>query len=368
MVTLAVLYDPRRNTLDVVRIALAFVVAFSHAVVMHTGDEPHWGNSTLGDLAVDGFFVMSGFLVTASYQRIDASTGQPGFWTVVRFGWHRFLRIMPGFWVCLLVLAFVVAPLAATLEGRPLTTPFATEPSSWDFIVSNAGLLIQQYGIAGLLAGNPFPSVFDGALWTLILEAACYAVLAVLGWSGVVSRHRWVVLLLTVVFWALLLTQSLGVDTVIGDLTTRLALMFLLGVASYLFRRWIPINLGFAFAALILLTSCLAVLHEYRVSGAPALAYLIMYLGTGLPHAVRLRADLSYGIYIYHWPTEQLLMLTSVAALPTAAFIAVSSVAVLLPAAASWYLVEKRALRHKNFAPLSAWRSRQQAGELVDTG
>lgn len=93
-----------------------------------------------------------------------------------------------------------------------------------------------------------------------------------------------------------------------------------------------------------------------------------MYLGTGLPHAVRLRADLSYGIYIYHWPTEQLLMLTSVAALPTAAFIAVSSVAVLLPAAASWYLVEKRALRHKNFAPLSAWRSRQQAGELVDTG
>jgi peptidoglycan/LPS O-acetylase OafA/YrhL len=367
MATLAVLYDPRRNTLDVVRIGLTLMVAFSHAIVTHTGDEPHWGNSTLGDLAVDGFFVLSGFLVTASYQRIDASTGQAGFWTVVRFGWHRFLRIMPGFWVCLLVLAFVVAPLAAILEGRPLITPFVSEPSSWDFIVNNAGLFIGQYGIGGLLAGNPFPSVFDGALWTLILEAACYVLLAALGWSGVVRRHRWVVLLLVVVFWALLIAQSLGVDTVIGDLTTRLVLMFLLGVASYLFSGWIPINSAVAVAALVLLASCLAFLHEYRAVGAAALAYLVLYLGTGLPHAVRLRADLSYGIYIYHWPTEQLLMLTSAAVLPTAAFIAVSSSAALLPAAASWYLVEKRALSHKDFAPLSARRSRQQPAELVDT-
>ena len=119
MVTLAAVYDPRRNTLDVVRIALALLVAFSHAIVMRTGHEPRWGNSTLGDLAVDGFFVLSGFLVTASYQRIATSTGRPGLWTVVRFGWHRFLRIMPGFWVCLMVVALVVAPLVSVLEGRP---------------------------------------------------------------------------------------------------------------------------------------------------------------------------------------------------------------------------------------------------------
>ena len=90
-----------------------------------------------------------------------------------------------------------------------------------------------------------------------------------------------------------------------------------------------------------------------------------MYFGTGLPHAMRLRADLSYGIYIYHWPTEQLLMLSSAAALPTAAFIALSLAAALLPATASWHLVEKRSLTHKDWAPLSAWRSRHQVAELV---
>ena len=365
MVSLAASYDPRRNTLDAVRVVLALVVAVSHGIVMRTGDEPRWGNSTLGDLAVDGFFVLSGFLVTGSYQRIAASTGHASLWTVVRFGWHRFLRIMPGFWVCLLVLALLVAPLAAVLEGRPAITPFVTDPSSLDFLVNNAALFIRQYGIAGLLSENPDPFVFDGALWTLVFEAMCYVLLGALGWCGVVRRRRWVVLLLAAALWGLLVAQSLGVDTVIGDLTTRLVLMFLLGVATYLFRERIPIGPAWAVAAAILLVGCLAAVHDYRIVAAPALTYLIVYLGTGLPRPVRLRTDLSYGIYIYHYPTEQLLMLSSAAMLPTVTFVALSLAAVLLPATASWYLVEKRSLAHKDLAPVSAWRSRRRTSELV---
>jgi peptidoglycan/LPS O-acetylase OafA/YrhL len=198
-----------------------------------------------------------------------------------------------------------------------------------------------------------------------VLEAMCYVLLATLGWSGVVRRRRWMVLLLAGMLWALLVAQFLGFDTVIGDDTARLVLMFLLGVASYLFRGRIPIGPAFAVAALVVLVGCLAVLQDYRVVGAPALAYLIVYLGAGLSRPVRLRADLSYGVYIYHWPTEQVLMLTGAAVLPTVAFVALALAAVLLPAAASWFLVEKRSLTHKDFAPLSAWRSRRQAAELV---
>ena len=40
MVSLAVSYDPRRNTLDAVRVGLALMVAVSHGIVMRTGDEP----------------------------------------------------------------------------------------------------------------------------------------------------------------------------------------------------------------------------------------------------------------------------------------------------------------------------------------
>ena len=69
MVTLRQGYDPRRNSFDLIRLALAALVAVSHGIVMHTGTQPQWGMSTLGDFAVDGFFVLSGFLVASSYLR-----------------------------------------------------------------------------------------------------------------------------------------------------------------------------------------------------------------------------------------------------------------------------------------------------------
>lgn len=73
-----------------------------------------------GRFGLDGFFILSGFLVTRSFLALDP---------LPRFIWHRFLRIMPGFWVCLLVTTFVVAPAAALLHGLPALTPFTGEPS-----------------------------------------------------------------------------------------------------------------------------------------------------------------------------------------------------------------------------------------------
>ena len=94
-------------------------------------------------------------------------------------------------------------------------------------------------------------------------------------------------------------------------------------------------------AGLFLLS--LALFDDYRVLGAVPLAYLCLWAGASLP-AIRMRTDLSYGFYIYHWPLQQILMLTALAAAPTAVFVPVSIALAVLPAAASWYLVERPAL------------------------
>jgi peptidoglycan/LPS O-acetylase OafA/YrhL len=81
---------------------------------------------------------------------------------------------------------------------------------------------------------------------------------------------------------------------------------------------------------------------------------VLIYLAAGLPRNLRLKVDLSYGVYIYHYPLQQLLMLTVLATLPTPAFVTVSLVLVIPLALASWYGIERRALRRKN-ATLPRW-------------
>lgn len=107
--TLSDRFDPRRNSLAMMRLGLAATVAVVHAQAIGWGDQPAVGSTAVGDLAVDAFFVISGFLVTRSATRLP---------TLRRFVWHRALRILPGFWVCLLVVALVAAPVMAWLQGR----------------------------------------------------------------------------------------------------------------------------------------------------------------------------------------------------------------------------------------------------------
>lgn len=338
-------FDPRRNNFDLIRLGLAATVGVAHGIVIRTGDQPTFGISTLGDYALDGFFILSGFLVTRSWVTLN------DFW---RYAWHRFLRIMPAFWVCLLVLAFVVAPIALLLEGRPLSELFTSPDSGPRFVLVNAGLMIFTYGIASIFANNPEPLVVDGSLWTLILEAGCYVVLAVLGVLGLLRRRRWVVPALAVTLWAMATLYDLGVPVGIGDTTLRMLMLFMIGASFYLYAHRVPLNAWFALAAAVVFLASAGLLENYRMVGAVPLAYVLIYLAAGLPRNLRLTVDLSYGVYIYHYPLQQLLMLTVLATLPTPAFVTVSLVLVIPLALASWYGIERRALRRKN-ATLPRW-------------
>src|SRR5919199_2802716 len=84
----------------VIRLALALAVVVSHAFSVTVGStklEPLYAATgfTLGEHAVNGFFAVSGFLVTMSYERR---------------GWRKYViarafRIAPGFIVSTLVVA-----------------------------------------------------------------------------------------------------------------------------------------------------------------------------------------------------------------------------------------------------------------------
>lgn len=181
---------------------LAVLVATSHGVVIGFGWEPAAPSGlALATLGVDGFFVISGFLVARSHERL----------TLPRFAWHRFLRIMPGFWVCLVVTAFVVAPIAALLLERPVGTILRPPESALTHPLANLLLATPQTGISGLLTGNPAgDDTVHVPLWSLPFEAACYGLLVLLAARAALRRRRRHVLVLTVVLLGLTVAKECG--------------------------------------------------------------------------------------------------------------------------------------------------------------
>jgi peptidoglycan/LPS O-acetylase OafA/YrhL len=189
---------------------------------------------------------------------------------------------------------------------------------------------------------------FNGSLWTLVFEALCYALLASAGVVGVLRGRRWIVLASVLGLYSLTILQSLGFDVLVGDLLVRLALMFFLGSAAWLFADRVPMTAAIAGAAAALFVFSILFATPYRVVGAVAFVYLIMWLGTSIPWKVHIRTDLSYGMYIYHYLVLQVLMLTSASRLATPLFVVLGVLMTLLPSAASWFVVEKPALSRKN--------------------
>ena len=163
--TVADRFDPRSNALNLIRFLLAALVIVSHSFpVGGLGEEPHFGDITLGTVAVGGFFSISGYLITKS----RAST------PLLRFGIRRALRIFPGLWVCVALTGIIFSLIVGQLRGG---WSFAKGVS---YALTNGTFYHFEHTVGSTLAGAPFPAAWNGSLWTLRYELACYAVVGLL--------------------------------------------------------------------------------------------------------------------------------------------------------------------------------------------
>ena len=334
-------FDARSNALAMIRLGLAAGVAVDHASFIGFGHHASIGSAPIGDLAVDGFFVISGFLVTRSYLRLNS---------VRRYAWHRFLRIAPGFWACLIISAVIIAPLMAVLDGHSAVSVFSGGQSSFAYVRADAFLQMRQFDING----NPFtahaPHVVDGSLWTLFYEAICYTLIAGLGVAGVLQRRRWLVLAVCGGQWLLLALAGLGLGHVGSQYLLPLSFFFMLGAAGHLFADRLIINDVLAGACAAIVLAGVFLVTDYRPVIAPAFAYLCLWSIVRVPLRQNPSRDLSYGLYVYHWPIVQSLTLVGATAVTVLPFIALCVALALLAAVASWTIIEKPALSFKDAA------------------
>ncbi|MFD5084640.1 acyltransferase family protein [Kitasatospora sp. NPDC058201] len=355
----------RKNGFGLLRLVLALSVIFAHAMPLGMGKhdlgyDQAQGQTNVGAMAVAGFFVLSGLLITRSGMRL--STG--------RFMWNRAIRILPGLWVCLLVTALVIAPLVAYHQGR--LDGFWSHPQGpWSYLKANYGIGVGQWGVSGLLDHNPHPTAFNGSVWSLSYEVFCYLAVAALAALGILHRARWAVALLVAGMYAYLVSMAVDfdrlrlplyaptdlqgwrfpfLDWLSMEMLLPVGFMFGLGAVAELYKKRLPIN---PVAGVLAFGVVLATAHYggFTVIGLPAFAYVLLVLAARMPGPltkVGTKVDLSYGVYIYAFPIQQCLTLWEVNRHGYAVYTALSVALALLAALCSWFLVEKPALKLKD--------------------
>ncbi len=180
MVTVAAGLAKPHNAFGAVRLALALLVVVSHAFSVTTGavlDEPlaHLTGYTLGEHAVNGFFAVSGFLVTMSLLRRG-----PRDYVVARA-----LRIAPGLVAATLAVSLGLGSLMTSLS----LSAYWSDPGVWRFVEGTLTTFKSNAALPGVFSENPFRFPM-GTVWTLKYEVLCYLGLLAAGLLGTL-RRRW---------------------------------------------------------------------------------------------------------------------------------------------------------------------------------
>lgn len=319
------------------RIIAALLVIYGHSFVL--SPEPgardlflrlNWGHYS-GDIAVDIFFVVSGFMVSGSYiRRTD----------LFEFLKARVLRIVPALFVCLILTAYVVGPIFTTMG----TFEYLRSSEVAKYVVQNLKFSSEvAYMLPGVFQSNTYGPSVNGSLWTLPAEFHMYLFVAIIGAVSLFrSRLLTTALLAGLIVAGLFQPELLPLDS----MWLRLAGYFVLGVAVQVFKDRVKIQhvtmFALAYAAYL---SRRAELYPYVF--ALALTYFCFWFGycLRLP-SIEKYGDPSYGAYLWAWPLLQMFAATFPNATPGLSFVTCSCASLIL-GYASWHLVERQALRLK---------------------
>lgn len=282
-----------RNNFTILRLFLAWLVFFGHFKLLQGDIHPSFP-FIYADFAVDAFFVVSGYLITLSFDN-DGN--------LRRFYIRRLFRLYP------LYLA-VVAAMTVTMDCLATGTPQEILVQSLRFFAVNAVFLnFLQYDIDGVTRALTAPGL-NPSLWTLKIEVAFYLVLPFV-WILVRRWGSWVLALvfaLSVAWdWGF---QALGMWTIAKQLPGQMQ-FFVLGMALYRYGSRLPARSPVWLLAMVPLAVFVTFWMRSPVFYPLAVAALVFGVACRT-RPIGLHLDISYGVYLLHGPVIQVALLLGI--------------------------------------------------------
>jgi len=289
--------NSRDNNYNLIRFIAATLVLFSHSFPLSgVGGEPFFKyiEMTGGTIAVDIFFISSGFLVANSFFGRN---------NIIAFVWARFLRIYPALIVAMI---FCVLIVGLFFTDKPIFIYLNSDETHTYFLRNITLFYGVEFNLPGVFLDIPYKNAVNGSIWTLPYEVKMYAYLAIFGtflkyFQKCFGRDLIKKMLLSFGVLALVSHIINHFHFFISVHSMHLLAMFFMGVAFYAYRDiiYLSSNLFFLFSLVILFS----ILNKdlFFVMYSVLLPYLVFYLAyvpKGVIRKFNNLGDYSYGIYI----------------------------------------------------------------------
>jgi peptidoglycan/LPS O-acetylase OafA/YrhL len=334
----------RSNNFDALRLIGALMVMFAHsyALLARPDEIPIVLGYPLQTLGVIIFFCISGYLITASFDR----TRNP-----LTYLLARSLRIFPALVVVVLLTAYLLGPLVTSLPREV----YFDDPGTGQYAYNNIRLFA-TFPLPGVWADLPYPAAVNGSLWTLFVEFLCYLA-APLAFAFPRLLRPFVAVVAVVVtirlaeappeespiFYAVRLRDAAG-----------LWIYFAAGAfVRFALQTWPWFRLRTDVAVAMIATQTVIAWSWPEVAletGWLTITYAVLTIGLSrTPYVARAArfGDFSYGLYLFAFPVQQLVIdLWGTHGVITN-FLIVLAITTPL-AVLSWHLVERPALALKD--------------------
>ncbi|MDR2659557.1 MAG: acyltransferase [Spirochaetaceae bacterium] len=348
------------NNFNFLRLFFAFSVAIGHSFYSGGLSLPRIIQTISiifnGHVAVCGFFIISGFLITRSYALSS---------NIKEYFAKRCRRLLPAY--CLVIMLCAVS--LALISNLPAREYF-TSPGLYKYIIAN--LLFLNFlhpGLPGVFGANASGSgvnkdIFEinGSLWTIRIEVIFYILipLIVFAIAKLKTRRRvnavlaaaYVFGFLYSILWGLIAQNSeIYLLKGIRESSDYVA-YFVTGIFCLINLEWIK-----KYQKYLIVPGMIIVILEYLFTFNTALEFflpaalgvVIMFVAFNFPslQSVGKYGDYSYGIYIFHGPLIKVFITFGFYDLNNIVVIFAVIGTVFSISYMSWHFVEKKALKYR---------------------
>lgn len=352
--------DSRHNSVNAIRLAFAASIIVLHATVLggYMSEMPTLiFQDSLGTYALAGFFVISGYMITAS--RLSSRSFHD-------YLWRRLVRLYPAWIASFALVAVVLGPLSLVLQSRAVSG--YDWSSAMGYVYKNLIFILKQVNVEGTIQNVPYPNVWNFSAWTVFYEFTLWMGIGVLVLIAPKRLLKPAIIAGFVVFTVFKVVDKVvvgpsqsstnntgrpgatiepGLWTMIEPLA-RLGIFFLAGALLYMYRDKVKLS-RLALWICVAVSAVLAVVGYFHVFAALPWGYVIMYAGTSKRFArVNYPNDYSYGTYIYAYPITQIWAVVNLDhPMPFWLFATLCVVTTAPIAWASWHVLEKPAMSLK---------------------